>query len=199
MSKTLILGFSGRARHGKTICCDAILWHARSRGYLTHIYDIGGLIREFAIADGRLPDIPRNAMTREHLDVLIAVGKEKRAISKNFWVERVLAAIEKDKPTIGLCPNLRLGFEADAWRAAGGVIVRCKRLNANGSLFISEDRPPNDITETALEFWPADFNLVTGPDQIEFLERQAVALYEYLLNPQHGSIERYYEQRLDIA
>ncbi len=198
MSKPLILGFSGRARHGKTICCDTIYKHARQRGYLTQIYDIGSLIRDCAIKEGRLPDIPRKQMTREHLDVLIAVGKEKRAISKNYWVERVLAAIAEDPPLdIALCPNLRLAFEADSWRAAGGVIVRCKRLNADGSLFISEDRPPNDVTETNLEFWPADFNLVTGPDQIEFLERQAVALYEYLLNPQHGPIERHYEQRRD--
>lgn len=198
MNKPLILGFSGRARHGKTICCDSIYKHARSRSYMANIYDIGGMIRRVCVEEGRLPDILREDMTREHLEVLIAVGKEKRSISQNYWVERVLAQIEKDQPHIALCPNLRLPLEADAWHAVGGVVVRCVRLNANGSLFISEDRPPNDITETALEFWPADFYLTTKPDQIEFLERQAVALYEYLLNPQHGPIERNYEQRRTV-
>jgi hypothetical protein len=198
VSKPLIIGFSGRARHGKTICCDTIYKHARSRGFLANIYDIGGMIRLVAIDEGRLPDVPRESMTRDQLQILIDIGKEKRSISENYWVERVLAQVEKDKPSIALCPNLRLPMEADAFHKAGGYVVRCTRLNENGSLFISEDRPPNDITETALEFWPADFYLTTKPDQIEFLERQSIALYEYLLNPQHGPIERHYEQRRTV-
>lgn len=196
---SLIIGFSGRARHGKTICCDAIYNHSVTTGSPSVVYDIGSMIRRVCIDEGRLPNnVSRAEMTREQLEVLIAVGKEKRSISENYWVERVLAQIESDKPAIALCPNLRLPMEADAWRKAGGYVVRCTRLNDNGSLFISEDRPPNDITETALEFWPADFYLTTKPDQIEFLERQAVALYEYLIHPQHGAVERFYEQRRTV-
>ena len=198
MNKPLILGFSGRARHGKTICCDVIYKHARSVGYLAKIYDIGAMIRLVCIEEGRLPDVARENMTREQIEVLIAVGKEKRTISENYWVERVLTQIEKEKPDIALCPNLRLPLEAVAWHAAGGYVVRCTRLNVNGSLFISEDRPPNDITETALESWPADFYLTTKPDQIEFLEATAIALYRYLLGPQHGPLERHYEQRRTV-
>lgn len=192
---SLIIGFSGRARHGKTICCDAIYKHAANKFLMVAVYDIGSMIRRVCIEEGRLPNVQRADMTREQLEVLIAVGKEKRSISENYWVERVLEQIQKEAPAIALCPNLRLPLEADAWRKAGGYVVRCTRLNENGSLFISEDRPPNDITETALEFWPADFYLTTKPDQIELLERQAIALYQYLLEPQHGPIDRKYEQR----
>lgn len=178
---TLIIGFSGRARHGKTIASEAIQHYVTGIGRTAQIYDIGGMILRHCILNGLLPvGTVRAQMTRDQLQVLIDVGKQMRETESNYWVNRLLSEIEADQPDVALCPNLRLPQEADAFRAKGGYIIRCTRLNENGSLFISEDRPPNDITETALEFWPADFYLTMKQGHPKLVEAQAICIYDYL-------------------
>lgn len=176
----LIIGASGRARHGKTIFCVAIANHVTLCGGRAKIYDVGEMIRQIAVASGRLPDIPRESMKREHLQVLIDIGKEKRELEPNYWVMRLLRTAKLDNMDVALCPNLRLPMEAASFRQAGGYVVRCTRLNKDGSTFISEDRPPNDITETALQFWPADVYLTTVDGDTELMERMAITTYDYL-------------------
>ena len=177
---SLIIGFSGRARHGKTVCCDMITSHVRRHGGTAEVYDIGAMIQRYAVSWGRLPDIPRSQMSREHLVKLIEIGREKRAENGAFWIQQVLDAIDHEQPDVAMCPNLRYLNEARLFRKIGAKVVRCTRLNANGSVFISEDRPPNDPLETDLEFWPADYYLTTIGDQVGFMAAQAVALYQYL-------------------
>jgi hypothetical protein len=53
-------------------------------------------------------------------------------------------------------------------------------LNADGSVFISSDRPPNDTSETNLEFWPADFYLTQKEGHADLTAKLAVCVYEYL-------------------
>jgi hypothetical protein len=177
---SLVIGASGRARHGKTIFCEAIYHYVTQNGGTAKIYDVGDMIRREAINQGRIPNVERNDMTRAQLEILIAVGKEMRKIEPNYWINRLLHAAANDVFDVALCPNLRLPIEAQAFRDVGGYVVRCTRLNKDGSLFISEDRPPNDITETALQFWPADFYLTTVDGDVDFMALQAVTLYKYL-------------------
>lgn len=177
-----LIGLSGRARHGKTITVDAMHSEASNNyGLKSKIYDIGKMIIQEAIEMGRLPEgTQRETMGREQLQVLIDVGKERRTISHNYWVEKVIQQVRASDVDVALCPNIRLPYEAQAVREAGGIMVRCTRLNMDGSLFISEDRPPNDITETALEFWPADYYLTTKPDQVPLLDAYGRVLFRYL-------------------
>lgn len=177
----MLLGFSGRARHGKTVAAEAVYRHALSQGKTAKLYDIGDLIRRHCISTGRLPVVERKDMNRDQLEILINVGKEQRAIDVNFWVKQMMVAIAEENLDVALCPNARFESEVMAIHAAGGFIVRCTRLNPNGSIFISEDRPPNDISETAFEFCPADFYLTSKDGQLDFMAAQAVAVYKFLL------------------
>jgi hypothetical protein len=177
-----IIGWSGRARHGKTECTLAVKQFAESEGKTVGVYDVGAMILKMCIKQNRLPQVKRENMTKDQLQVLIDVGKEMRDIDPNYWVKRVLEDAVSDGKDVAMCPNLRLPLEADSMRKAGGHIVRCTRLNANGTLYISPDRDPNDITETALEFWPADFYLthITSPAGSYLIRMQAVTIYKYL-------------------
>lgn len=177
---TLIIGMSGRARHGKTNTGEAIRDYAIEQGQDARIYDLGDLIRRYAIANNLLPPIERAAMSRLQLEVMINVGKEKRAVDINFWIHQMIAQIALDNPDVALLPNLRYQNEADAVRNAGGYVIRLTRLNQDGSMFISEDRPPNDVSETNLEFWPADFYIVTKDGHLALTCEQAITLYAYL-------------------
>ncbi len=184
---TLIIGASGRARHGKTDFCKAIA--GRVNGYTwdgqpypgpARLYDIGDLIRRYCITQGILPQVERADMNREQLEILINVGKEKRAVDVNFWIGQMIGQIALDNPSVALLPNIRYENEARAVKQVGGYVVRLTRLNENGSVYISEDRPANDISETALEFWPADFYLTVKNGHAGLLTDQAITLYGYL-------------------
>lgn len=186
--KPLIIGFSGRAKHGKTDSALAIAGHVNGytwdgniyKSGAAIIYDIGDLIRRYCIAGGLLPPVERTAMTPEQLLILINVGKEKRAVDVNFWIGQMIAQIQLDAPEVALIPNLRYWNEAQAVHAQGGYVVRMIRLNADGSLYISPDRPPNDVSETNLEFWPADFYVTQKEGHAGLTAEFAITLYEYL-------------------
>jgi len=138
------------------------------------------MVRLYCIERGFLPRVSREDMTREQLELIIRVGREQRDKNVDFWVEKLMTQIDFDSPEVALIPNLRYLNEAEAVRNAGGYVVRCTRLNADGSTFISEDRPPNDPSETTLGFWPADFYLTLKDGHAGLIDAQAVALYEYV-------------------
>lgn len=177
----ILIGWSGRARHGKTECTLAVKRYAEYINESVGVYDIGAMILKTCIELGRLPQMKREDMTKEQIQVLIDVGKElKNEHGQDYFAQRVIAAAKADNVEVAMCPNIRLAVEADAFTKAGGKIVRINRLNPDGSQYISPDRDPNDITETALQFWPADYYLthVTTADA-QFIKMQAVTLYKY--------------------
>lgn len=160
---------------------------AEAEGKKVNVYDVGAMIlveaktSEDLPANLRLPSsLKREDMTKDQLQVLIDIGKLRREQDHNYWLNRICIQAANDNPDVALCPNIRLPQEAEAIRRSGGFIVRYNRLNANGSPFISPDRDPNDITETAMNFWPADFYITTIADQAEWGRMQARNLYFYL-------------------
>lgn len=180
----ILLGFSGRARHGKTECTLAIKEYAERTHHTVGIYDVGAMILKICHESGRLPaTMRREDMVKADIQVLIDVGKEmKNAFGQDYFVNMVVQTALEEHRDVALCPNLRLPIEADVFRKESGIIVRVTRLNADGSLYISQDRDPNDVTETSLSFWPANYYLtnVNNPRGAELLKRQAVALYQYI-------------------
>lgn len=178
---TMILGFSGRARHGKTEACEAIKLHVINGGGTAVFYDIGNLVRLWCIDHGHLPQVERKAMTREQLQVLIDWGKKQRGVSENFWLDQMFKQIIFDAPDVALIPNLRYWNEVDEVVKRGGHIVRVTRLTRYGTEFISPDRDPNDISETALDHcWETDFYITVKEGQAQLVRAQAVAIYQYL-------------------
>jgi len=178
----ILIGWSGRARHGKTECTQAVKTFAESEGKTVGVYDIGAMILETCIKQNRLPNIKRTDMSRDQLQTLIDVGKEiKNHFGQDYFAKRVVGKAQEDGVDVAMCPNLRLAVEAETFRNAGGVVVRLSSLNKDGSPYISPDRDPNDVTETSLLFWPAQFYLtVVDPVDAEWIKRQAVTLYRYI-------------------
>lgn len=155
--------------------------HVQAMCGTAKVYDIGAFIRDYCVKTGRMPDVPREQMTREQLQLLVDVGIELRTEhGDNYCLDKLLGQAAKERPDVALIPNLRRSTEADAVRNRGGYVVRCTRLNANGSIFISTDRDPNSPLETELEFWPADFYIVSKPGQDVLTGEVAVTYYEYL-------------------
>lgn len=180
----LVLGFAGKAQHGKTTCTSAIQRHCDSAGISCKVYEFSAIILDWCIAKGRLPHgITRPELNKEQLQLLVDAGNEGRSIHRDFWVGQILEAMRTDNPDVALTPNIRFSHEVDMLHAvhgAKGYVVRCTRLNANGSMYISRDRDPNDVTETSLDLFPVDFYLTAKNDFGALMDLQATVLFKFL-------------------
>lgn len=185
--KPLLLGFSGKAEHGKTASARITKEFVEGDGGIASIHEISTLIRLECIAEGLLPEgITREEMNREQLAVLIKKGNDRRAENPTYWTDTIVAAMLNSGSNVAICPNLRFTQEADAIRNAGGYITRVNRLNANRTPFISLTRDPNDITETGLDYWAADFYITNVTGHNKLLERNVTAVYEHILDLEAG-------------
>lgn len=181
----LVLGFSGKARHGKTEACTAIKQYCDRDGVVCKAYEFSAVILDWCIAEGVLPaGSTRTTLNTEQLAKLVWAGNYGRAtFGQNFWVGQILAAMQRDNPEVALTPNIRFAHEVDMLHAveeAKGYVVRCTRLNENGSMYISPDRDPNDVTETSLDYFPVDFYLTAKNGHAALMVMQAVQLYKFL-------------------
>lgn len=180
----LVLGFSGKARHGKTEACTAVKRYCDGVSTLCKVYEFSAVILDWCIAQGRLPvGSKRVDLNPGQLAVLVAAGNEGRRIHRDFWVGQILEAMRSDDPEVALTPNIRFSHEVDMLhqlQGATGYVLRCTRLNENGSVYISPDRDPNDVTETSLDYFPVDFYLTAKNGHAELMARQAVTLYKYI-------------------
>jgi len=179
MSK-LLLGLCGRARHGKDFTATVIhrafeAWNFRcftSSVSIEVLLDaqVKGLIR---------PGITRAECTRAELDILVAHGHGGRVEDENCWILK-LAARSRGFD-VAILPGIRFPNEISWLRANDGVIARVKRYNADGSVFISPDRDPNDTMETCIERVLADYEITATTGQESWLEAQALGLANHLL------------------
>lgn len=173
----LFLAFNGRARHGKTLAAESIAEYLKQWDLPTvGIYDVGAFILRQAIKQGRLPEgTQRPTMTPEQLLVLIEMGRDSL-----YWIKEVVAAIESEAPHVALIPNVRYPIQADVVKEHGGVNICCTRYNRDGSIYICNDRPPNDPGETLMQSYTSDYYLSSRDGDAGWMKEQAIALFEYL-------------------
>lgn len=176
----MLIGLTGRARAGKSTVCDAMLLRAKVLGIKASVYDIGETVKQYCVQEGLLPEVPRESMTAEQLDVLVKVGKHKREQNPDFWITDLALAQRRDPDTVIVVPNIRYTNEYKMVRFYLGYTVRVLALNRNGSQFISRDRDPNHPSETEILNVPADFHLTAYHGESGLLVQMATALFDYL-------------------
>jgi hypothetical protein len=180
---TLILGLAGRACHGKTTAANAIYDEVESNEHDARhaaIYDIGGLVLRYCIANKLLPNRARTDLTDGEKEVLVNVGKSQREFNENFWIDQIFQKIKDDNLDVALIPNVRYLNEAARVKSSGGHIVRVQALNPDGSLFISPDRPANHPSETELHNYNSDYQITARRGEEAWVAEQAVTLFNYL-------------------
>lgn len=126
------------------------------------------------------PDAPTD-------DPLCPLGKQRtllqwwgteyrRAQDPNYWVQKTMEMIAQDAPDVALICDVRFPNEAEGIRAAGGYIVRVRRLG-----YVSD--VPQHVSETALNgYGPMSWDAVIDvPDgQLELLKEDAVNTFEFI-------------------
>lgn len=176
--KTLTIGLSGKAEAGKSATSRIMVEAAQSLGLDAHIFEISSMLCESAIRRGLLPPgTVREGMTREQIKILVDEGVWGRAQDPQYWTKQSKAAIAASPDLhVAIVPNIRFPQEA----GESDFVVRINRLNADRSPFISETRDPNDITETALDNWPADFYITNITGHGRLLEMNVTTLFAYI-------------------
>lgn len=177
----VVLGFCGRARGGKTTATDAIFLYARGLGLSVYVASFGELVCNYCVDSGALPPLTnRERATPEQLKIIVDVGMHcRQKYGDDFWLGQFDGEIFKRKPNVVLCPNIRMPNEVAWIRSMGGSLIRCVRLNPDGSEFISPDRDPNHITETATTLVNSDYNITVKDGQTELAKWIAVDIFEF--------------------
>jgi len=115
-------------------------------------------------------------------------GFRRTFSDKNYWVNEGIKRIgeltkdyDGEEPFVVFIPDTRFINERDAVKFNLGYYWQINRYNEDGSRFIATDRDPNHPSETELDDCPADLIIKATSGDIEDLEYQADAAFNYTL------------------
>jgi hypothetical protein len=177
----LIIGFGHKARQGKNIAAEAIVDYYTTK---RRIYgELGYTVPKaqsisFAAALYEICRKEYGMMTKD-APLLQRVGMERRQIDRDYWIKRAFANIEPTADIV-VIPDVRFVNEAEYIKSQGGYLVDVKRLNADGTQFIAQDRPADHPSETELDGYNFDFYLTNSHGHQALLAEQAITLVDYL-------------------
>lgn len=188
MKSPLIIGISGKAEAGKS-ATSRIMVEAAD-GLDARIFEFSEMLRLSAVNRGLLPaHVTRAEMNFDQIKVLVDEGAWGRAQHPDYWINQLFAAMDVSGCDVAICPNVRFPREGEAIRGRKGCVVRVNRFNPNGSRYVSLSRDPNDITETALDLWNADFYITNITGHGKLLEGLVTATFQYIWWRHTGSKE----------
>jgi hypothetical protein len=105
-------------------------------------------------------------------------GAKMRETNEDCWVDMAKHKIDDDFARIAVITDVRYQNEAEFVKSQNGFLVDIVRRNADGSRYISTDRDPNHISETALdEYMGWDYILMAKDGDIEALNQKATTIF----------------------
>jgi len=153
----MIIGFAGRARHGKDYSAAHAAQLLRHKG---HNVVVNGFANELKDRVGRLyNDIPDYDVLREQKPAWLrrvyqAVGENTRQYDPNFWVDRLLDRYRAGLSVadfIWLVPDVRFANEVEAIKYEGGVVLKVVRENMDGSPYHCPATDSNHPSEAEID------------------------------------------------
>lgn len=161
LPNTLVIGIGHKARQGKSTFAQHIMRAVPGAERFELSTYVATVAR--AIYD----------MRERNVSQLIAVGNGLREqIDPEVWTRCCYFDIVDKAPRIALIPNIRFANETRLVKDMGGILVDVRRRNPDGSLFVSDDRDPSNITETALDDFDGwDYRVTV--DNLVDLKREA--------------------------
>lgn len=191
----LLLGFGNKARHGKDSAATAILDHIEknNRRIQMHYASSTAITRaeSFKFAAALYEECRQlHGMIEKDPVLLQRVGAARRAEDVNYWVDRAFKKVgeflAREGNRVAIITDVRHKNEADAIRREGGYLINLTRLNLNGTVFVSPDRPANHISEVDLDGYNWDFYIRTHTGEDALAADQAITIYHYIRGLREG-------------
>jgi len=177
-----VLGLGHKARHGKNFVARAIIQHCAQDGLYAKEYGFADALKVYCrVAFGMREKDPR---------LLQTVGTDIfRRFNPDIWVRVLLDTIKEQGPDVAIITDMRFPNEADAVKALGGATMCVRRLNENGSLWLSTDRDPAHESETALDLYDFDTYIEAHSGNLTGLTHRGIQEFRLLYNEYRPNLE----------
>lgn len=179
----LLLAFGHKARHGKDTAGQSIFdyYDNKRRLALRHGLRVIPSVGLYRFAEALYEEARRDhGMTEKDAPLLQRIGTMRREQDPEYWVKKVFEKIAHDLPQIAIVTDLRYQNEAAAVKVHGGYRIKVERLNQDGTKYVSDDRPANHPSETDLDGFNFDYQIIAKTGQTAWVEQQAITLANYL-------------------
>lgn len=169
----LLIGFGNRARQGKDTAAEAV------KHWMTHTGADFPEVRIMKFASA-LYDTARKeyGMTEKDAPLLQRIGQERREQNPRYWIDRLFFD-NKNFHGISLISDVRYLNEAHEIRSRGGYLINVRRLNEDGTPFITDDRPADHPSETELDGFNWDGYITTKTGQEALTAELAVTMVNF--------------------
>jgi hypothetical protein len=161
----IIIGLGHKARQGKDSAGEAILQHFRQnnlacqRAYGRKHKPTKVELCKFATALYQECREQHGMLDKDPI-LLQDVGLSRRHEDPEYWVKRAFAAIPAGTD-IAIFTDVRFKNEANRIQQEGGHLINVVRMNEDGTRYIATDRPHAHSSETDLDSYNWDFQIVS--------------------------------------
>ena len=155
--RTIIVGIGHRARNGKESLAKAMASISPDVKIYSWADPVYSVARIFF------------GMQQKDAPLLQKIGNAFRADNDLVWINETLARIEKDAPLIAVIPDTRYVNEANLC----DVTIRVRRMKADGTQFIADDRDPQHPSECELDDYPWMLRVDVPDDPATFDDEMA--------------------------
>ncbi len=189
---TLIIGLGHRARQGKDYVAN---YMKEALPSLISTYSFARELKFYCKEhhDELLPQWQLAHQTKQvptcksdliygYTAILQWVGMKFREQDENYWVNKVQAKIEKEKPEIAVVTDCRFPNETAWVKENGGEMIEVIRRLEDGTQFVDPGRDPNHISETALDNYNFDFIISVRDGDLDALKSKAIGVLSTIIN-----------------
>jgi hypothetical protein len=190
----ILIGIGGKARAGKDTMAQAMLDLYPDK---VKLYSFAAELKKYCAEhhDELLPKWQLAHQTKQHpickedpiygyTAILQWWGTDvMRKQDPDYWVKQLANRITQDDPAIAVITDVRFPNEANWVKEKGGTLIRVRRLEPDGTLYLDPSRDPKHISETSLEnydSWTYDISAQSG--DVKNLQTWARAILEYAID-----------------
>src|SRR5690242_8829383 len=184
----IVIGFSGRKRHGKDTGCDAIIKArgAQSATAYHHLPILSKLltpphdIRKFGFGDLVRDELAYHYPNTMNRKIQQNWGASRREEYSRYWVLKMDAIVLHYRPEVALISGIRFDDEYDWLKAYGGYLIHVVREG-----FTDPEPGTDDITEQ-FDGKKADYMICVRDGHTKQLGELAVVTFDEIMKERMG-------------
>lgn len=186
----ILIGFSGKKRHGKDAAADAII-HARGLGAKSAYHRIPVInqlmppvhnIQKFGFGDLVRDEVEFHCPGTSNRKIWQNWGASKREIHPDYWIFKMDAIVLRARPDVALITGVRFNNEMEWLKSYGGYLIHVCRIG-----FVDPEPGTDDVTEQ-FDGNQADLILSVWDQGVSSLRELAVDAFDEMMKKYMGGM-----------